>query len=110
MMRRLHTYSCARDKNLSSGLQFSDNRPWYAQAKGLINGFAAASLMFAPGAMVPAGYAEDLSATAPAADDTTEAPKPKKKKKVRSSITPTVSFPLFLRPLLILYILLPVKH
>ncbi len=57
-----------------------------AQAKGLVNGFMAASLMFAPGAMVPPSFAEEgLSTTEASADPDTEAPKPKKKKKAKKA-------------------------
>ena len=58
----------------------------HAQAKGLVNGFMAASLMFAPGAMVPPSFADEGLATkeATAAPDT-EAPKPKKKKKAKKA-------------------------
>jgi hypothetical protein len=53
------------------------------QAKGLINGLAAASLMFTPGAMVPPSYAEDIKtpsfflAEDTADEPAAEAPKPK---------------------------------
>jgi hypothetical protein len=45
----------------------------HAQAKGLLNGFTAATLMFAPGAMVPPSYAAEEGVVAADA----EAPKPK---------------------------------
>ena len=41
------------------------NGPLNNMAKGLINGFAAASLMFAPGSLIPSSYAEDGVTAAP---------------------------------------------
>ena len=59
--------------NLAPRHSCSSDELTHAQAKGLLNGFTAATLMFAPGAMVPPSYAaEEGVAVADA-----EAPKPK---------------------------------
>merc|ERR1719183_2001863 len=62
--------------------------PLQNMAKGLLNGFTAATLMFAPGAMVPPSYAAEEGVVAADA----EAPKPKKKKaKAKKTEEPVVA-------------------